>query len=137
MKLAGLAALAAAVAGALVLAFQPFSSDGPHVRSPLDVVGAFVYQLDHGNFGKACGLMSQKARRGKVEDCSAGLAYNAGVNMVFFGGDIFDGMTVVPGSQKQLDDGSVTFKIKSDLIPPVLVTVAKQDNGRYRITKIG
>lgn len=137
-KYLALGALAAVLAVAAVLAFQPFQSNGPHIRSPLDVVGAFAYQLGHGNFGKACGLMSQEYRgSATVTRCVDGLTYNTGVNLSVWGVNLFDGLRVVPGSHEVNKDGSESYAIESDELPATKVTVAKQANGRYRITAIG
>lgn len=137
MKLAAVAGIAALVAGVAVLAFQPFQRTYD-VRTPLDVVGAFAYQMDHGNFGKACGLMSQKYRESaSVQPCADGLTFNAGINLGFWGVDIFDGLHVVPNSHKVNKDGSESYAIESKVVPATRVTVAKQANGRYRIVKIG
>jgi hypothetical protein len=105
-------------------------------RTPLEVMGAFVYHVDHGNFGKACGLYADDIR-GTVENCSAGFVQNAAFGMIFGGADPYDGCRIVPGSQKQVDETTVTFQIETDVIPPLAVTVELQPSGRYRITKIG
>ena len=96
MKFAAAAGLLALVAGAFVLAFQPFTGDKPG-SSPSRTIYSFAYALGHSNFGRACSYMADKVRR---PDCAAGFVYNAGVNMGMFGVDIFDGMRVMPGSRR-------------------------------------
>ena len=126
--------LACGIAVAVGLAVSNNSAD---VRSPLDVVGAFAYQLDKGNFGKACGLYAQDVRGPDVESCSQGFVFTAGQNMMFFGVDPFDGAHVVPASEVIVDDDTHTYMLKTSVLPPVKVTVELQENGRWRITKVG
>lgn len=135
MKLVPWLLAAAAGASALVLAVVQLSAAGPHVRTPREVVGAFVYHLERGNFGKACGLMADEARA-TVDNCSSGFVYNTAVQMLLGGADPFAGATLLPGSRTK-DDGSIVYRIKTEMLPAVDVTVAKRPTGRYRITRIG
>ncbi len=130
-------AVVAVVAAAIVAIIGFVGPEGSDdVRSPRDVVGAFVYHIDHGNFGKACGLMSDELR-GDLEECSSGFVFNAGSQMAFFGVDVFDGATLLPG-RVQVTDESFVYRIRTTaLVTPVEVLVEKRPTGRYRITRIG
>lgn len=134
MKFAAAAGLLALVAGAFVLAFQPFTGDKPG-SSPDRTVYSFAYALGHSNFGRACSYMADKQRGGQ---CAAGFVYNAGINMAMFGVDVFKGMRVVPGSRVDKPNGQVVYKVRSKEIPPAKVTVAKQkSSGLWRVVRIG
>ena len=133
MKYLALGAAVAVLVAASVFALRPDSTD---VRSPREVIGAFVYHLDKGNFGKACGLMTDEFR-GYVEDCSSGFIYNAGIGMAFSGVDIYDGASLLPGVEEFTDGKSFAYRIKTTALPPVEVLVVKQESGRYRIARIG
>lgn len=123
--------LALFVAG--VLMFAPSESKEP--RTSLEVMGAFVYHLDKGNFGKACGLYADEARA-TVEMCSEGFIYTAGQHMGFFGVDPFDGARISPSSEKIISETRVSYEIVTDVIPPATATLEKQDSGRWRIVSI-
>lgn len=135
MKYAALAGLLAVVAGALVLVFQPFSSSPPG-SSASRTIYSFAYALSHHNFGRACSYLAQDVR-GAKQDCAAGLDANGALNLVMFGADIWAGMKVIPGSAHENKNGSITYKIRSDEIPPVAVRVAKQKSGNWRVVRIG
>lgn len=133
---AGLLALASS-ACALTLAFFTLTSgtEEPEPRGALEVAGAFVYHIDHGNFGKACGLYAQDARV-DIEGCSEGFVFNVSQAMMFLGEDIYDGARIVPGSRVDVDEDTVSFVIVTDLIEPATLTVERQPSGRWRITEI-
>ena len=108
---------------------------GDEVRSPLEVIGAFAYHIDHGNFGKACGLYADEYR-GPVETCSQGFVMNGGGQMAMMGVDPFDACRVVPGSGKQIDDETWTFNIVTAAGIEVTATLSLRASGRWRITDI-
>lgn len=129
-------AFAAFIAATAIAGVAYLPGDGPNVRSPLEVVGAFVYHVDHGNFGRACGLYADMTPK-LVEDCSAGFVQNAAFGLMFAGVDMYDNTHIVPLTGKQVDDDTYTVKIASDAITPVTVTVERQESGRWRIAGIG
>src|SRR5574337_1281715 len=133
--LASAALIGAAVAVAVMLAVTGDKDNG--IRSPLEVAGAFVYHLDHGNFGKACGLYADSYRGGSVERCSASFVYSSAVPLAFWGVDLFDGMHVVAHPPVDNPDGTVSFKVASDAIAPTRITLRENAEGRWRIVKIG
>ncbi len=112
------------------------TSSSGDVRGPLEVAAAFVYHIDRGNFGKACGLYAPDARV-DIETCSEGFVVNAAQAMMFGGFDVFEGARLVPGSRVDNPDGTVTFKIETDEIPPARLTLELQASGRWRISGIG
>ena len=119
--------------GALVLWFQPFAHE-PVGSSASRTAHSFAYALAHHNFGRACSYIAQK-QRGR--DCDVGFTYNAGVPMLLGGVDIFAGTHVVAGSRVDNPDGSVTYKVASEEIPPTPIRIEQQDNGRWRVVEIG
>lgn len=137
MKLAAAAGLVAVLAGAAVLAFQPFSGTGNPGSSPERTVYSAVYSLKHKNFGRFCSYLTQ-SYRGEPAACAAGNAGGWGMNAVFFNVDIFGEDThVVAGSRVQVDENTVTFKVQLSAIPdPYVFTVKKQPSGKWRIASI-
>ena len=131
----GAACLVAATVMAFVYLAAP-RTGSDDLRSPTEVMGAFVYHLDRGNFGKVCGLYDQDVRGSSVESCSHGFIFNAGQNMAFFGVDIFDGAELLPGYE-EIGETKRVYRIKTRELPPVDVTLEKQDNGRWSVTKVG
>jgi len=129
------AGLAAALLGCLVFAFQPFQNSPPG-SSAKRTIYSFAFALGHHNYGRACSYMADKIR-GADPNCPIGLQSSAAMALMF-GADVYAHMRVVPGSEKVNKDGSVTYKIRSDEIPPVAIRVAKQkSSGKWRVTRIG
>jgi hypothetical protein len=135
MKYLALVGALAVLAAAGGLALTATTSGSTEMRGPTEVMGAFVYHIERGNFGKACGLMTAETA-GPIDACSSGFVFNAGQNMTFFGIDIFAGAKLLPGSVTKAD-GSIVYRIKTTALPPVKVTVKQQESGRYRIVGIG
>lgn len=132
MKYLALGAAVAVLIASAVFLLRPDND----VRSPREVMGAFVYHIDRGNFGKACGLMSDEFR-GDLESCSQSFVFNAGMQMGMAGVDVFDGASLLPGVEEMTDGRSYEYRIRTDAIPePVTVLVQRQENGRYRIARI-
>ena len=132
-----LAACVAVVVVALVLWLQPFA-DQPPGSSPSRTAYSAVYALKHKNFGRFCSYLNDELR-GKTSDCTLRNISGWAQFAMFFGVDMFgEASHVVAGSEKYVDENTVTYRIELSLpdSPFYLFTITRGENGLWRISDI-
>lgn len=118
LKVIGAAAVSAALTAAGFLA----SGDEARPSTPDRTIWSAVYASNHANQSRFCSYLAQSYRN---EFCGK----SEGPGRVY----------VIVGSKVENKDGSVTYLVADRLAPPgfeTKVTVAKQPNGKWRITEI-